>query len=78
MIQRDTDIGPAVKIVEYTYDYLNRWVTRSVDSDGDGPLGFQNTYFVYDGTPGPSSLSPWETGGVRAVGSGDSGDTNRY
>ena len=51
MIERDTDGGPATQIVEHTYDYLNRWVARAVDSDGDGPLDFVDTYFVYDGVP---------------------------
>jgi len=54
--ERDTDTGPATKVVEHTYDYLNRWVGRSVDPDGDGPLGFDDTYFVYDGTPSGDSL----------------------
>ena len=56
MIERDTDGGPATQVVEHTYDYLNRWVARAVDSDGDGPLGSVDTYFVYDGTPGAVSL----------------------
>ena len=56
MIDRDTDGGPATQIVEHTYDYLNRWVARAVDSDGDGALGSVDTYFVYDGTPGAVSL----------------------
>ena len=56
MIERDSDGGPATQIVEHTYDYLNRWVARAVDSDGDGALGFEDTYFVYDGTPGDVSL----------------------
>ena len=54
--ERDTETGPATQIVEHTYDYLNRWVARAVDSDGDGSLGFEDTYFVYDGTPGAVSL----------------------
>ena len=53
---RDTETGPATQIVEHTYDYLNRWVARAVDCDGDGSLGFVDTYFVYDGTPGAVSL----------------------
>ena len=56
VIERDSDGGPATQIVEHTYDYLNRWVARAVDSDGDGPLGSVDTYFVYDGTPGDVSL----------------------
>ena len=51
VIERDTDGGPATQVVEHTYDYLNRWVARAVDSDGDGPLDFVDTYFVYDGVP---------------------------
>jgi RHS repeat-associated protein len=65
--ERDSDTGPATQVVQHTYDYLNRWVARAVDSDGDGPLGFDDTYFIYDGAPG-NSLSPWERVGVRAVG----------
>jgi len=56
VIERDTDGGAATQIVEHTYDYLNRWVARAVDSDGDGPLGSVGTHFVYDGTPGAVSL----------------------
>jgi RHS repeat-associated protein len=51
VIERETETGPAVKVVEHTYDYLNRWVGRAVDPDGDGALEFEDTYFVYDGTP---------------------------
>jgi RHS repeat-associated protein len=67
VIERASEGGAATQVVQHGYDYLNRWVGRAVDSDGDGPLGFDDTYFIYDGTPG-NSLSPWERVGVRAVG----------
>ena len=56
VVERDSNTGPATQTVEHTYDYVNRWVARSVDPDGDGPLGFDNTYFVYDGTPSGITL----------------------
>ena len=52
--ERESETGPATQVVEHTYDYLNRWVARSVD--GDGPLGFVDTYFVYDGVPSGAVL----------------------
>ena len=53
---RTSDQGPVTSDISYAYDYLNRWIARSHDPDGDGPLGFTNTYFVYDGTPPNGSL----------------------
>ncbi len=53
---RTTDNGPLTTDTSYAYDYLNRWIARSHDPDGDGPAGFTNTYFVYDGTPPNGSL----------------------
>jgi RHS repeat-associated protein len=53
---RTTDNGPLTTDTSYAYDYLNRWIARSHDPDGDGPLDFTNTYFVYDGTPPSGSL----------------------
>jgi len=55
--ERASAAGPATQVVEYTYDYLNRWIARAVDTDGAGPLGFDDTYFVYDGTPEDVSLT---------------------
>ncbi len=53
VISRDTEGGAATQEVEYTYDYLNRWVAHSVDLDGDGAAPASSEYFVYDGgTPG--------------------------
>jgi hypothetical protein len=40
----------------YEYDNQDRWIARSHDPDGDGPLGFTDTFFVYDGTPPSGSL----------------------
>jgi YD repeat-containing protein len=53
---RTTDNGPLTTDTSYAYDYLNRWIARSHDPDGDGPLDFTDTYFVYDGTPPSGSL----------------------
>ncbi|GAB6188111.1 hypothetical protein [Thermopirellula anaerolimosa] len=36
------------KVVEYFYDYQNRWVRRAIDADGDGHLDGRRI-FVYDG-----------------------------
>jgi RHS repeat-associated protein len=53
---RTTDNRPLTTDTQYAYDYLNRWIARSHDPDGDGPLDFTDTYFVYDGTPPSGSL----------------------
>ncbi len=53
---RTSDQGPVTSDTQYAYDYLNRWIARSHDPDGDGPLGFTDTFFVYDGTPPSGSL----------------------
>ena len=55
--ERASTAGPATQVVEHSYDYLNRWIARAVDTDGAGPLGFDDTYFVYDGTPEDVSLT---------------------
>ncbi len=53
VISRDTEGGVATQEVQYTYDYLNRWVAHTVDLDGDGAAASTSEYFVYDGgTPG--------------------------
>jgi RHS repeat-associated protein len=36
------------KVVEYFYDYQNRWVRKALDSDGDGHLDGRRI-FIYDG-----------------------------
>ena len=64
VISRDTEGGAATQEVQYTYDYLNRWVAHTVDLDGDGAGAATSEYFVYDATSVP--LSPWERAGVRA------------
>ena len=47
---RATDGGPATQSVEYGYDYLNRWVSTTVDLDGDGSADVpESTYFVHAG-----------------------------
>jgi len=39
------------KAVEQGYDAFNRWISRTVDPDGDlGSAAIEETYFVYDGT----------------------------
>ena len=40
----------------HEYDNRDRWIARSHDPDGDGPLDFTDTFFVYDGTPPNGSL----------------------
>ena len=53
VISRATEGGAATQEVQYTYDYLNRWVAHTVDLDGDGAAAATSEYFVYDGgTPG--------------------------
>ena len=53
VISRATEGGAATQEVQYTYDYLNRWVASEVDLDGDGAGASTSEYFVYDGgTPG--------------------------
>ncbi len=64
VITRATEGGAATQEVQYTYDYLNRWVAHTVDLDGDGAAAATSEYFVYDATSVP--LSPWERAGVRA------------
>ena len=32
VVERQSETSPAVQTVEHTYDYLNRWVGRSVDA----------------------------------------------
>ena len=36
-------------VVDHTYDYQNRWISRQVDPDGAGPAGPETTHFIYDG-----------------------------
>jgi hypothetical protein len=45
---RDTHGGSPTKIVEYAYDFGNRWVRKILDSDGDQTAD-ASTIFVYDG-----------------------------
>jgi YD repeat-containing protein len=45
---RATFGGDAVQIVTYLYDLENRWIGKTVDSDGDGTVDYQ-TWFAYDG-----------------------------
>jgi len=57
--------GPAGQIVEYTYDFGNRWVRKVLDTNGDGnPEG--STIFVYDGTESSPRPLAGEGLGVRA------------
>ncbi|NEQ48275.1 MAG: RHS repeat-associated core domain-containing protein [Leptolyngbya sp. SIOISBB] len=47
MIDEDA-IDTEVQRVDYTYDVMNRRITKSVDSDGAGALEAETTHFVYD------------------------------
>jgi RHS repeat-associated protein len=39
--------GTVTKTVDQSYDYLNRWIRREVDSDGAGPAAATDTFFSY-------------------------------
>ena len=49
MTERATHGGAATQVVAYAYDTQNRLVGRFLDGDGDGPNGWANTYYTYDG-----------------------------
>ena len=38
------------QVVQYTYDYANRLVSRSLDPDGAGGQSATDTYYAYDGS----------------------------
>ena len=46
---RDSYGGDIEKLVEYTYDPLNRRIAKSIDLDGDGSGAAQETFFIHDG-----------------------------
>jgi YD repeat-containing protein len=48
VIERASEGGAATQVVQHTYDYPNRWVGRSVDPDGDGPLVAPQYTYAYD------------------------------
>lgn len=48
IIQRDAFGGAPTKIVEYTYDPLNRRVAKSMDADGDATFDTR-TLFIHEG-----------------------------
>jgi RHS repeat-associated protein len=48
MVTFKNNSGTATKIVEYAYDYQNRWVRKTLDTNGDGTRE-SSSVFVYDG-----------------------------
>jgi RHS repeat-associated protein len=41
--------GTVLKTVEQSYDMFDRWIRRSLDSDGPGPGAAVDTFFAYEG-----------------------------
>ena len=46
---RPSTAGPITQTVQHTYDPFNRWITKQVDPDGDGPQSADITHYEYDG-----------------------------
>ncbi|MCG8450990.1 MAG: RHS repeat protein, partial [Pirellulales bacterium] len=46
---RVSDGGAATQVVSHRYDAFNRWISKTVDSDGDGVLPGETTRYEYDG-----------------------------
>nr|WP_145088883.1 RHS repeat-associated core domain-containing protein [Anatilimnocola aggregata] len=44
------DLDNVLSTVENSYDVFNRWIRRSVDSDGPGIATAVDSYFAYEGT----------------------------
>jgi len=53
------------KVVQYAYDYQNRWVRKLLDSDGDGDTD-SSTILLYDAAEGSPLPQAGEGPGVRA------------
>ena len=49
-ITEKTSGGTVTKVVEQSYDAMDRWVRRSTDPDGAGSAGYRDTFFVYAGS----------------------------
>ncbi len=49
LTDRDTPSGAANQFVKHRYDAFNRWISTSIDSDGDGPVPEVITRYEYDG-----------------------------
>lgn len=45
-----TSTGTVTKVIEQSYDVMDRWVRRNTDPDGAGSAGSRDTFFVYDGS----------------------------
>ncbi|QDU27747.1 tRNA(Glu)-specific nuclease WapA precursor [Anatilimnocola aggregata] len=43
------DTSNVLSVVENSYDVFNRWIRRSVDSDGAGAAAAVDSFFTYDG-----------------------------
>ncbi|WP_425619120.1 RHS repeat-associated core domain-containing protein [Anatilimnocola sp. NA78] len=43
------DMSNVLSVVENSYDVFNRWIRRSVDSDGPGGTAAIDSYFAYEG-----------------------------
>ena len=41
--------GTVLKTVEHSYDVLDRWIRRTLDSDGPGGAAATDTFFAYEG-----------------------------
>jgi hypothetical protein len=62
-----TEGGNADQIVQYAYDFGNRWVRRIIDPDGDATgENLQSTMFIYDAPAGSPLPLAGEGPGVRA------------
>ena len=72
--ERATHGGAATQVVAYAYDTQNRLVGRFLTATGDGPNGWANTYYTYDGPNivlerGPARATPTtaSSGGPRSI-----------
>jgi len=46
---RVSDGGAITQTVAHRYDAFNRWISKTVDADGDGPQAGETTRYEYDG-----------------------------
>lgn len=50
VIQRASAGDDTIHHVHHRYDPFNRWISKSVDVDGDGPVDAETTFYDYDGS----------------------------